>query len=375
MSILPACRIVWCCCCLLAATCLSSARANDKALKGQTVTINDLKVTVLNLPGKATLPCMLWADAKGSAFLALEGEAGVLKRISFPECNVIKQKSFNCKFAWMSLSEYGVLLSETDAEEVWIVDPKTLEVTGKIVVPKLKRAASAPGLNWAVACDRGRQDQRLYVVDLVLKKIEVWTPPQNMVRAIGLDNPAVAPNGAYVFTQGDLVTSHMFRFSVKGRKLTFEEAEDRPGADGRFQIGEFNPNNSAGITISPDSRFVCQVYPGNAKTPIYPADSFAKHECIIEHGLARFYPGYGALEKPMALGFDLVAGYIYSQNGGQEFTIYTLTGVEKKAYLAGFGSVRQFLVHPTGHRVILLREAVAAPGRAESVLIEVPEKK
>lgn len=87
---------------------------------------------------------MLWVDNDGSAFLALEGGTGILRRISFPDCKVTKQRDFERKFAWMSLSEYGVLLSETDTEEIWVVDPATLEVKNKIAMPKLKRAVSAP---------------------------------------------------------------------------------------------------------------------------------------------------------------------------------------------------------------------------------------
>lgn len=130
--------------CAMAGAIASSTQADEKSLKGPTIRVDDLKVTELKIPGKATLPCMLWVDNDGSAFLALEGGTGILRRISFPDCKVTKQRDFERKFAWMSLSEYGVLLSETDTEEIWVVDPATLEVKNKIAMPKLKRAVSAP---------------------------------------------------------------------------------------------------------------------------------------------------------------------------------------------------------------------------------------
>jgi hypothetical protein len=144
------------------------ARAEEKNLKGATFKVDDLKVTDLKVLGKATLPCMLWVDPEGSAFMALDGGTGVLRPISFPECRVTKEKDFKRKFAWMSLSGSGVLLSEDDTEEIWVVDPATLEVKTKVAIPKLNRAVSAPGQKWAVACDRGQpaHDQKIYVADL-----------------------------------------------------------------------------------------------------------------------------------------------------------------------------------------------------------------
>lgn len=202
-----------------------------------------------------------------------------------------------------------------------------------------------------------------------------------MAHKIGLDFPAVSPDGNYIFTQGDLASTHMCRFSFKDRKLRFEEAQGNIG-DVRYHIGDYTPENSAGITISPDSKFVCQVFPNghSIKTPIYPIDTFDKHQCILEHGDERFYPGYRLLERPLAMGFDIKAGHIYTQDGGQEFAIYTLTGVKKKEYKVGFGCVRQFLVHPGGNHVILLREAESNAGMGriihiDPVLIEVPKMK
>jgi hypothetical protein len=121
--------------CLLGGAAADCARGQGAALKGRTFHVRDIKVTVLKEPGKATLPCMLWADAKGSALLALEGSTGVLRRIAFPSCRVTKRKDFEHKFTWMSLSAEGLLLSESDAEEVWVVDPVTLALKARIPCP------------------------------------------------------------------------------------------------------------------------------------------------------------------------------------------------------------------------------------------------
>jgi hypothetical protein len=358
-------------------------RADDKSLKGPVIKVDDLKVSELKIPGKATLPCMLWADPKGTALLTLEGGTGVLRRISFPTFKVTKEKDFKRKFTWMSLSGYGLLLSDADSEEIWLVDPATLEAKAKIGVPKLKRAVSAPNEHLAVACDRGDplQDQKLYVVDLKEKKVDVYAVPQELNGKLGLDTPAMTPDGTRVFTQGRQVEIHMCRFSFKEGKLEFEAAEpiEEPYWDGSFSIGDMTPDNSAGITISPDTKMVGQIFPGIQKANVYPIDSFAKRQCTVDQGETKGYPGYRPRELPMAMGFDIKGGYIYSQNGGQEFTLFTLTGVKKKEYKVGFGAVRQFLVHPNGNEVVLLREAEAGTMgsviRSNSLLIEVPKQK
>ena len=131
----------------------ATAQADGESLKGETRKVNDLTAVTLNLPAKSLLPALLWADPQGSAFFALEGDTGVLRRISFPDCKVVKKADLERKFNWMSLSAEGLLLSETDSDKMWLVDPATLQVKAKIAVPKLKRAVSAPSLSWAVACD------------------------------------------------------------------------------------------------------------------------------------------------------------------------------------------------------------------------------
>ncbi len=372
--------------CFLVAASPALTWAVDESLKGETAKVDDLKGTQLKLPGKATLPCMLWADPEGSAFFALEGETGLLRRISFPDCKVTKQKKLDQKFNWMSISQAGLILS-ADSDRIWVVDPATLEVKSKIDVPKLKRAVSTLNSYLAVACDRGQptQDQKLYIVDLMKKSAEAWVPPNDLMNGAGnwkcgLDIPAMSPDGAYVFTQGDCVNVHMCRFSFKQGKLTFEGAEEQVG-DQRYDTGGNRPDNTAGIMISPDSKYVCQVFPGGheTKTPIYAITSFDKQHCVLDHGKEKLYPGYRALERPLAMAFDPKGGYIYAQNQGQEFMLSSYSGAKIKEYKVGFGAVRQFLVHPGGNHVILLREAAidAGMGRiihSDPVLIEVPKK-
>jgi hypothetical protein len=392
--------------------------------------VDDLKVTTLNLPVQGLLPCMLWADAEGSAFLTLHSDTGTLRRISFPGLEVTKQKNLDGKLSWMSMSAEGLLLSSPDSEKIWVVDPATLEVKTKIDVPKLRRAVSAPGLSWAVACDQSwYQHQKLYLVDLVKKTAAPCAVPQGNVpgrisdsvalwepgswglqtpiaggaaaafsgrlaqgNLVGVDSPAVTPDGAYVYTQGYnwfprwnvqddpknpavlYGVPVMFRFSVKNGKLMYQECDPANLSSQQAGMGE--------ITISPDSKLVC--LPGQPsrgfETPIYPAGTFEKHVCTLDAGYAS-----------RAVGFDIKGGHTYTQDAGHELIIVTPHGLKKKQYALerpiqnfppvcnregevirpGYsrpwqegdpsGVVQQYLVHPGGNQLLLLTgEAVYA---------------
>ncbi|HEV3261517.1 MAG TPA: hypothetical protein VG013_31995 [Gemmataceae bacterium] len=95
------------------------------------------------------------------------------------------------------------------------------------------------------------------LVDVRQKTAAPGPVPKELVGKIGLDNPAVTPDGAHVFTQGDLfdVYVHMCSFSLKGGRLMYEEAEGQI-CDVRFRMRGSTPDNTARITFSPDSKLV-----------------------------------------------------------------------------------------------------------------------
>jgi hypothetical protein len=360
----------------------------------------DAKVTKVNLPLDGLLPCMVWADAKGSAFLALRGDTGLLRRFSFPDLKVTKQKALDRKFSWMSMSAQGLVLSCPEAEQVWVVDPATLEVKSKIGVPKLKRAASAPGLSWAVACDtpgaqaflpgfeekiaRARflegKTQKLYVVDLAKKKavaadVPGFTSPLNG-RVLGidvLDNPVVSPNGAYVFTQ----SSHpphagagnmpsLFRFAFKNGTLKYVDSTDV-----KFWNDENPAASVGGIAVSADSKLVALASPpdlginrdGLVKTTVYSVDNLKKVQGSLEQG--KVERGL-VLVKPVAVGFDPKGAFCYAENFGHDLVVYTSHGIKKQEYTiesldlnechsrAYPPNVQQYLVHPGGNQIVML---------------------
>ncbi len=355
----------------------ATAQADGESLKGETRNLNDLTAVTLNLPPKSLLPALLWADPQGSAFFALEGDTGVLRCISFPDCNVVKKTDLERKFNWMSLSDEGLLLSQTDSDKMWLVDPATLQVKAKIAVPKLKRAVSAPSLSWAVACDQvDFPNQKLYVIDLKKKTAIPWAIPKDLSSKLNLDSPVVTPDGAHVFTLGDWEIVYfrpehegaavrqgraesvgeehlirhsclpkMSRFSFRGGRLVYEQS----AAPTRMATNLDSP--WAIVGFSSDSKLVC--------TPWVDGDDLSAAVCPVANLGEHKFTMRGIW--PEAVGFDPKAGCVYAHDPQHDVVVFTLHGVKKAEYLVGQrpgrrwnGGVRQYLVHPDGKKFVML---------------------
>jgi hypothetical protein len=372
-----------------------------KSVKGPTEVVDGLKVTTLTLPAKPQLACVLWADAKGSAFLTMEAETGLLRRVSFPKLMVETEKDLDRKFNWMSLSKEGLLLSDPSGEKVWLLDPETLELKAKIAVPQLGRAASAPGLSVAIASDRNNTPV-LYLVDLKTQKTtRGWVDPNAGVNyqqylinkgkapkgaAVWphnpdeahptLENPAVSPDGDFVYTENNQPGGGIARFSFKKGKLVYEDnswdwevASNRTG-------GSLARSGAPGITFSPDLKYVCRAddlqfsLRGEDGLPIYSvAAAFPKHHCVLEPSTVR-----------MAVGFDPKTGSIYTQSslkpaGYNQLAVFSSHGVKKNEYKWGKANeiVLQYLVHPDGNQIVMpAREA--GSNRPSVYVVEVPKQ-
>ena len=344
-------------------------RTVDRPTSGLSITELDSATRL-----KPQLPCMLWADAKGSAFLMLEAGAGVVRRVSFPEMKVTKQQDFDRPFGWMSLSAQGLVFTSANENQIWLVDPVTLALKTKIDVPQLGRAGSIPSLSVAICSDR-LFTPTLYVVDLAKKTVTrgwtdaAWKQTSREFRispkknpgdsapwphyasgggAPALENPVLSPNGVFVFTENNNPGGGMARFLLDNGRLRFK---------GYSWGNDYLSNNSravsAGITFSPDSKLVCRAdFDGSMRggpgsgTPIYGVtDDFANHTCILPIRPA-----------PKALGFDGKASVLYVQNAKKGLAVYSLHGVEKEEFAPTpkLDVVIQYLVHPDGGRFAAL---------------------
>jgi hypothetical protein len=312
---------------------LPKPAATGDSVKGDSKDLMGLKVTDIKLPSKTTLPCLTWANAKGSAFFALDG-TGVLRRISFPESAETARIDLGEKCSWLGLSVEGLVLSLPGPGEVWVLDPEKLEMTQRYAIPKVKRVAAAPSLDLAVASN----GPELFVLDL--KKKTWFQFPGPGPQFGGFDDPAVTPDGRYVFTRGGINQLHRFRLA--NGQLTFEESSPR-----------IISGPAGSISVSPDSRFVCiPSGSGNAgakrsySTFVYSVTSFKKAVFMLAQGA-----------YPRAVAFDPAAAHVYAQDFKHPLIIFTATGIKQREYALGrSGEVRQYLVHPEGNRLLLLTE-------------------
>src|SRR5208337_4087994 len=115
------------------------ATKSGASLKGDPKKITDLTVT----PVKAgALPCVFWADAKGTAFYTISA-SGAIRRISYPELKEEILADLQTKSAYMSPSAEGLVVTVADSQEVLLLDAATFKIKVKLPVPGLTRAVSA----------------------------------------------------------------------------------------------------------------------------------------------------------------------------------------------------------------------------------------
>jgi hypothetical protein len=232
--------------------------------------------------------------------------------------------------------------------EIWVVDPATLDVKKKIPVPRPIRAAAAPALSLAFIAvaskgSKGALAERnpdLSVVDLKTgKSVGEYTPKQ-FKQFNCFQGPLVTPDGKYLIAEG---SPDLYRFGVKGAELEMQEFS-RAG-------GRFNP--SARLEVSDDSKFVC--------TPEYGGNNGAGggvHVYAVEDLKT---PAFSLRPKGggfTCMAFDSAAGRIYSfmrVQGG--ISVHNNVGRVESDHpmnLPPGPSATTMAVHPKGRKLILM---------------------
>ena len=278
-----------------------------------------------------SLPCLCWSgDARH--FFALDGN-GVVRRYAWEGLREERQGKLPGKCTWLSVSAEGLLATAPEAQEVWLVGADDLKVKRRIALASPTRAASAPGLSYGYIATAGGP---LVVTDLKTGSVTPLRPADpSDTKPTGGSNPVLTPDGRYLFAVG---LECMYRYRVRGPKLTFEEVSPRI-AQGRWQD----------ICVSPDSKYVCFPSGGgnygvNYGTYIYPVENIQAAALTIQTGA-----------YPQVFGFDPKGGYLYGQ-GEKQLMIFDAEGVKRKEAQMDSPGVRQFLVHPRGRRLLLLTD-------------------
>jgi hypothetical protein len=323
-------------------------RASSGSLEGLSRAVGDLKVREVSADVQKAPACLCWsADAK--AFYLLDGR-GVLRRIAWPALKEERRLETGHSCSWLSLSAEGLLLTVADLQQVWLLDPNTLQLKKRFRVASVRRTVSAPPLSVGLAISA--DNNTLTVLDLkagTSREID----RSSLGRDAGFTHAVVTPDGRYLFTQGGI--EQLQRYRLDGKTVRFEESSPRIAQNGQR------------IDVSPDGALVCLPSGGG---------NYAEREI---GPYATFIYAVGHLKRPAlilrlgayprAVGFDPRGGYIYAQNFDNQFILCSKDGARLAAHsLSDRGDeVRQFLVHPEGRRVLVLTGnrlfAVEAPAQ------------
>jgi hypothetical protein len=311
--------------------------ASGESLKGETKDVVDAKVT--SILRANPLPCMFWADAKGTAFYTLD-ERGVIRKISFPDLKETQKIELGQKCSWLSASSEGFVVTLPQTQEVWLLEPAKFTPTQKIAVPNVIRAVSARPIAQGVATN----NKELWVLDLK-KGTSTRYAPDRGANFHALQIPIMTPDGKYLFTANNAGNTNreVARFLVKDGNLRLEE--ESPSIGG-------GASGIVNIQVSNDSKYV--TYP-IANRNVYQVENIQKPEVQV------------AGREPLnVLAVDPVTERVY----GAGLEVYNKKdgALIKQYQLARDLDMQQLLVHPEGGKLLLL-------SKDKFLLVELPKSK
>ena len=326
--------------------------------------IGDLKVTSLTIGAGQGPACLCWSK-DGKAFYHLDGK-NTVRRISYPDFKEEMSLDAGKKCSWLSVSAEGVVLTVPEAQEMWLLDAKSLKVIAKAPIASSKRVASSPELSYAYAADMNPGGGTLSVIDLKAAKIVKQFSATDFIKAgVNFDYPVATQDGKHLFTTGGF--GPVYRFDLDGAAVKFGDAS-LGILSGRFE----------GLSVSGDGKFVCAptgggngATTGEKDVPVYTTAIFAGDN--LKKPRLRLKSG----AYPTAVGFDTKSGLLYAQNFEKQLIIYDTDGIKLKEYnlnKTGGSNTRQFLVHPDGRKVLVLGTANGPNTAASLWYVELPTK-
>jgi hypothetical protein len=301
------------------------AKATGESLAGATTTAAGLTLAQVKVKAGSVLPCLCWSE-DGKSFFCLESE-GTLRRIALKDFKEEMRLNLGQKASWVARSSEGLVVTVPDAQEAWVLDPKTFKVIRRIAVSAVQKVVAGAKGTLAI----GVSPSATYVMDLKAGKV-VHTRTGQLV------HPAVTPDGKYFFAQTGIEELHRFKIEASG--LTFEQKSTRIAQNGQT------------IQISPDGKYVCLPSGGgnygakpNYSTFIFAVGDLTKEAFTINQGA-----------YPRMVGFDSKRELIFGQNFDTQLIVFDKTGTRQKEYkLEDRGSEpRQFLAVPEGGKLLLL---------------------
>jgi S1-C subfamily serine protease len=332
---------------------------------GKVQDIGDVKVKPVQVGSGIAPACLCWS-ADGKSFYHLDGK-GTVRRIAFPDMSVEGALETDKKCTWLTVSAQGPIVTVADTQEGWVLDPKTLQVVKKIAVGPAKRVVSSAKSNYAYADQIEPAQAFLKVIDLKEGKIiKQYRHSDFEQHAVGMGHLTASPDGRFLFSHSS--PECMTRFRIEGADVIGEENSPRL-MQGRFE----------GICVANDGEYVCAPA-GGGNYPLGPEDKGGPYRTFIYNTKTFKKPAVTIASGPypLAIGFDIASGLIYAENHGKQLMIFDANGIKLKELdfnsVQTQGSVRQFLVHPEGRKMVVLVDGGPQQGTSSVVAVQLPKK-
>ena len=323
---------------------------------GERIGIADLKVS--GLTGKKVTigsggspACLTWATG-GKSFYHLT-DAGVVRRVNYPDFTEAAALDVGSKCSWLCLSAEGVVITASGHQEMWLVHPETLAVRSRVPIAKAYRVVSAPASSFAYAFEEELTGGTLSVIDLKAgKRIRQYQKLDLSDRVHApFGRAAMTPDGKSIFAEGFFGAG---RYAVSGDSVKLEDSTEMLGGGVR---GEF--------VISPDGEFiwVCAAGPNNAASMVYPVKDLKRPALALR----------ATSTNAVVFGFDLKASLVYGASWGSQLIVMDGEGAKLKefSFLAPGQQLgpqsKQFLVHPEGKKLLILCQDAFGGGKPSEI--------
>ena len=324
----------------------AGAEATWRHLLGKQKTVNNAKVTPVQLEAAALLPEMIFSP-KGESFYVVESRTGTVRRITFPDFKEAATLRIGAECTDVALSQLGLLVLLRSAQQVWMLDAERLQPVRKISLSEVQYIAASPALVVGFATVGRGQDGMAFIdlrtgatlAEYNATAIRVANLSRNRAGSISrFQVPAVTPDGRYLLCMSG---TYLQSFRIEGTALT-------------YQGGGPSLGSAIRIAISADSKYLAQPTTQRRVPPGFPAIAQGTYIFKVTD-ITKPVSGLQTLPHcPIA--FDKAAQIIYGATTTCELAAFAVTGARQAEYQlsTGRGGARQLLVHPQGRNVLVL---------------------
>ena len=310
-------------------------------LSGEAQTVDDAKVVPVDVDNAPIGDVVLSADG---AFAFVVQKDGLVRKVAVGSLKEERQTDLGSPTAGVGVTRDGLAAAVTGVGEVWLLDPATLEVTGRVTLPGVTNLATSPnatGLLAAVGPDL------LAVVEPASGKVVARYAAADLAAATGgkaasirFDWFALSPDGRHAYLDGAGGT--ICKFALSGSTLSFESASPPLGTP-------------TGLMVSPDGKYVAlPCHDGNAPVGGRAKEPFATY-VFRASDLTTPVITVRAGPTPGPLAFDAAARQLYAQSNDRQLIVVSPAGDRSKEYMAvPNATTEKFVVAPGGRRLFLL---------------------